>query len=147
MHKTKVSSEDEEPQELAHFRREWLAELQKKKIGTNIATATPLVPAVIEAPVTQASAVRIPWPASALAQDYSGPSNAGHPFALPNGSISSSSTTPLPRSVKSALKAYRQAVEHEQRGELDDALILYRQAFRMVRREQVVIAPYDPIFI
>jgi len=31
-----------------------------------------------------------------------------------------------------ALTTYRQAVEHEQRGQLDDALVLYRQAFRMV---------------
>ena len=31
-----------------------------------------------------------------------------------------------------ALTVYRQAVEHEQGGRLDDALVLYRQAFRMV---------------
>ena len=32
-----------------------------------------------------------------------------------------------------ALTIYRQAVEHEQHGQLDDALVLYRQAFRMVQ--------------
>ncbi|PPQ67877.1 hypothetical protein CVT25_010316 [Psilocybe cyanescens] len=33
--------------------------------------------------------------------------------------------------LERALKAYRQAVEHEQKSELDQALILYRQAFRL----------------
>jgi F-box protein 9 len=126
----KTSSEDDEPQELARFRREWLAELQKKKQTDPTG-------------VTQPVAVKQrwkPWAASAAPQNYPGPSAqtlTGRPSTLPNVSISSSSVergiTPLPRTVSSALNVYRQAVEHEQRGELDDALLLYRQAFRTVR--------------
>jgi F-box protein 9 len=138
--KAKEPSEDEEPQELAHFRREWLAELLKKKTDTGTATAT----SIGGPPVTEASAVKLSrdlWPSFAAPQNYPGPSSqtiAGRPSALSNVSISSSSiehsSTPLPRTISSAINIYRQAVEHEQRGDLDDALLLYRQAFRMVRR-------------
>lgn len=134
-------SEDEEPQELARFRREWLAELLQRKTRTGVSTTSQ--DPVISGPVTpsQAGAVspsRDPWPTSVGSQNYQGPSSqtiASHPSSFSNVSISSSSiehrTTPLPRHVSSALNVYRKAVEHEQRGELDEALLLYRQAFRM----------------
>ncbi|KIK08825.1 hypothetical protein K443DRAFT_671883 [Laccaria amethystina LaAM-08-1] len=73
------ASPEEEPEELARFRAEWLAELQKH-----------------DAPPTQ------PAP-------------------------STSARTAL----ASALDVYRRAVQHEQRGELDDALRSYRQAFNL----------------
>lgn len=38
---------------------------------------------------------------------------------------------PLPAKVAAALEVYRQAVAHEQRSQLNEALRLYRQAFRM----------------
>lgn len=124
----------EEPDELVHFRREWLAELEKKKSSNGAATASPDAVVSERRPfVTQSSAGKpgFPWSAS-------GPSSQnipGHPFALSNAAISSiEHSNILPRSNSSALNIYRQAVDHEQRGELDDALLLYRQAFRMVRR-------------
>ena len=75
-----ASPEQEEPEELARFRAEWLAEVQKH-----------------DAPPTQ-----------------SVPSTSAH------------------TSLASALDVYRRAVQHEQRGELDDALRSYRQAFNLV---------------
>ncbi|EDR14575.1 uncharacterized protein LACBIDRAFT_305309 [Laccaria bicolor S238N-H82] len=75
-------SEQEEPEELARFRAEWLAELQKH-----------------DAPRIQ--------------QIQLGP------------------PTSAPATLASALDLYRRAVQHEQRGELDDALRSYRQAFHL----------------
>ena len=75
-----ASPEQEEPEELARFRAEWLAEVQKH-----------------DAPPTQPV-----------------PSTSAH------------------NALASALDVYRRAVQHEQRGELDDALRSYRQAFNLV---------------
>jgi F-box protein 9 len=134
------SEDDDEPQELARFRREWVAELQKK---TDIHSAAPTSydPTNVTQPPIAVNPRWEPWSTSAAPQNYPGPSSrtiTGQPSALSNVSISSSSiergAAPLPRTVSSALNVYRQAVEHEQRGELDDALLLYRQAFRTVRR-------------
>ena len=75
-----ASPEQEEPEELARFRAEWLAEVQKH-----------------DTPPTQPV-----------------PSTSAH------------------NALASALDVYRRAVQHEQRGELDDALRSYRQAFSLV---------------
>lgn len=71
------ASAEPEPEELARFRAEWLAELH--------------------APPTQPV-----------------PSSSAH------------------TALADALDVYRRAVQHEQRGELDDALRSYRQAFNLV---------------
>jgi F-box protein 9 len=111
-----MSPSEEGPSELVKFREEWLAELRKRKanpIGsdTNLPPDIPSIPTDSNVPTSP------------------GPSRATHP-ALSRGEIipqSHASTT-----LENALSFYRQAVEHEQRGALDQALQLYRQAFRLV---------------
>ena len=60
---------------------------------------------------------------------------ANPPAAPPEQASTSEASNPLHssalRSRKDALEVYSKAVTHEQAGELDDALRLYRQAFRM----------------
>jgi len=113
---------EEEPSELVKFREEWLAELRRRKASpdTNVpaSVGTPDIPSI----PTDSGTSKVPGP--------SHPLPATHP-ALSRGEIlpqSHVSTT-----LENALSFYRQAVEHEQRSDLDQALQLYRQAFRLVR--------------
>ena len=112
---------EEEPSELVKFREEWLAELRRRKASsdTNVpaSVGTPDIPSI----PTDSGTSKVPGP--------SHPLPATHP-ALSRGEIlpqSHVSTT-----LENALIFYRQAVEHEQRSDLDQALQLYRQAFRLV---------------
>ncbi|KAF8479810.1 hypothetical protein DFH94DRAFT_631706 [Russula ochroleuca] len=95
-----VAVEEEETDELRRFRESWKRELQEKK-------------------KLQQSLQDSAPPAAALPEQLS----------------STSETNPLHHSGvfrprNDALEVYSRAVKHEQAGELDDALRLYRQAFR-----------------
>lgn len=96
----------EEPQDLARFRQEWLAEVQHRK-----------TPSTGKATTSNTS---------------SGPAAHTTIDAVRSVVSTTSPNVPLPPTLGSAINVYRQAVENEQRGNLDEALILYRQAFRMV---------------
>lgn len=118
---------EEEPSELVKFREEWLAELRRRKdnpVGsdTNVpASVGILVSSDIPSDFGTSNVPTSPGPSRTL--------STTHP-ALSRGEIlpqSHASTT-----LENALSFYRQAVEHEQRSNLDQALLLYRQAFRLV---------------
>jgi F-box protein 9 len=112
---------EEEPSELVKFREEWLAELRRRKDSSD--TNVPAFVGIPDIP-SDFGTSHVP--------NSPGPSHplpATHP-ALSRGEIlpqSNVSTT-----LENALSFYRQAVEHEQRSDLDQALQLYRQAFRLV---------------
>ena len=114
---------EEEPSELVKFREEWLAELRRRKanpLGSDTNVSASDIPSI----PTDLGTSYVP-----TAPDPSRPLPATHP-ALSRGEIlpqSHASTT-----LENALSFYRQAVEHEQRSDLDQALQLYRQAFRLV---------------
>lgn len=130
---------EEEPAELARFRAEWLAELQKRKAedAAGSQTAPPNFEVNLKAESSSSSGIHAP--SVAAPQDTPGPSTqtiSGTPAALtyvsPAAVRGGSAALPLNPVLGTALNIYRRAVEHEQRSELDDALLLYRQAFRMV---------------
>ncbi|KAF8159469.1 hypothetical protein B0H34DRAFT_703607 [Crassisporium funariophilum] len=122
------SPEAVELPELSRFREEWLAELERRKVE---ASGSPPVSSganaisgssqVTEGPL---SPVRQNFARSPVVPAHSRTLPSSHP-ALNNHSFASSTI------LENALKIYRQAVEHEQRSELDQALLLYRQAFRL----------------
>ncbi|KAF8074834.1 hypothetical protein FPV67DRAFT_1408248 [Lyophyllum atratum] len=127
-------STDVEPQELARFRAEWLAELQSRKAAKSLAGKQVNLALASEpqqgTSKTVAKSPVIPAPFPQVGP--STPTIAGVPPALAKFTPSAQLVdSPLPHKLGSALSIYRRAVEHEQRGELDDALVLYRQAFRM----------------
>jgi F-box protein 9 len=108
----------EESQELSRFRQEWLAELSARRSSVSAADA----PSNLPGPTHQSSQAH-PSTSTTVAQKP----------AVPTVSLPSIQASAVLSDVQaSALEKYRQAIQHEQRGQLDDALTLYRHAFRIV---------------
>jgi F-box protein 9 len=122
-------SPEEESSELAKFRAEWRAELERRKQVSRPSLSTPSSSSATIRP-TEVPHV---YPAASTQekQGHSIPFDGQHPAITPDGEILDQKH---PKALSSALNTYRQAVQHEQAGDLDSALMCYRQAFRMVRR-------------
>lgn len=118
----------EETEELKQFREAWKAEVRKKKeVGTSVeqegtTSKAPKSPILDLAPNIDKGILGLSTPNVTL----SAPEEVVVPPAhrLTAAAIASSSGS------SPAVAIYRQAVLHEQKGELDEALALYRQAFR-----------------
>ncbi len=120
---SQVSSE--EPEELVRFREQWLAEVRSKKKAPQSQDAGSAPPA--------AAFEALPPPQVLLR-----PATIHHVQAAIHHNPpavrrlpSSIGPAPLGPALQRAVEVYRKAVQHEQRSELDDALHLYRSAFRM----------------
>ncbi|KAK7025237.1 hypothetical protein R3P38DRAFT_2953464 [Favolaschia claudopus] len=115
--------------ELARFREEWKKEVERKRnpppSEAGPSSNQPRRPlSIIEYDISEASSSGTATP---------GPSSetiAGAPSALTAaaGLINPSN---IPAGTQRAIAVYSQAVKHEQEGQLDTALSLYRAAFRM----------------
>jgi F-box protein 9 len=114
------SGDQPESEDLTKFRQEWLQELRKRKDAPTLdaGTSAPLFPRNLANEAESRSLVK---------ELRNSPD---HPLVR-NGEIGGDED--MPSSLKKALDIYRRAVSHEQTGKLDEALLLYRQAFRMVR--------------
>ncbi|KAF7430901.1 hypothetical protein PC9H_006616 [Pleurotus ostreatus] len=121
---------EEEPEELARFREQWKAEvrrnIQKPKAETSATTAATAPQPTSPLPIRVQPRVR---PANhVVGSSQPGPSSetiSGLPATRPALTAQASSA------LFSAVRVYRNAVQCESRGELDEAMVLYRQAFRM----------------
>ncbi|EKM81707.1 hypothetical protein AGABI1DRAFT_70096 [Agaricus bisporus var. burnettii JB137-S8] len=120
---TELSPEEESP-ELARFREEWKAELERRKQATRTSLQTPS-----SSSTTRPTEVPHIFPARSTKETHgsSTPFDGQHPAITPDGEILDQKR---PKALSSALGVYRQAVLHEQAGDLDSALMCYRQAFR-----------------
>jgi F-box protein 9 len=122
-----TSKDEDDTVELARFRQEWLAELQRKLSGTVTGTATS---ASTQLPTKES--IRY-TNESILEATYSQEPIPSHRnLVIRPASKEDVRTVASSSLISKALKIYRQAVAHEQRNELDQALLLYRQAFRLV---------------
>ena len=129
------SKEEDDTVELARFRQEWLTELQRRKASTATGTGTTTFSAELTQQSNTKEPIRQTSESAPNATSSRGivPSRrnlATHPALNEDGRIASSSQ--ISKALESALNIYRRAVAHEQRGELDQAILLYRQAFRLV---------------
>ena len=145
-----ASKEEYDTAELAIFRQEWLKELHRRKAelpGTVTTSTGTSRTTAISAGSTQQS--QSPLSATKYLTGQISKENessleatsfrevvpkhrnlATHPALNKDGRIAPSFQ--IPKALESALNIYRQAVAHEQRGELDQAIHLYRQAFHLV---------------
>ena len=133
------SKEDDDTAELARFRQEWLTELHRRKAE---------LPGTVTRPGTTASRVDSAFPTKdpagqifrenepsleATSSREVVPNRrilATHPALNDDGHIAPSYQ--ISKALESALNIYRRAVALEQQGELDQAILFYRQAFRLV---------------
>ncbi|TFK39816.1 hypothetical protein BDQ12DRAFT_512503 [Crucibulum laeve] len=127
-----VPPPEEEPQELARFREEWKAELQRRRAATAAtqASSSPPQPASSSESTLPASPPAKVFVPVSVSQPRAGPSKNVLPETHPalNGTERPTYVSP---GLGNALSIYRQAVYAEQRSDLDEALLLYRQAFRL----------------
>jgi len=128
-----IPSPEEEPSELARFRAEWRAELESRKRSQPKAGQAPGIETVPAPGPSSSKATGLPFVFPVLRPKEQGTSSANtfngpHPGIAPDGRVINPMGT---RALDNALRIYRQAVFHEQAGDLDEALSLYRQAFRV----------------
>lgn len=124
---------DQEPAELARFREQWRAEVRERQAattsgaqiepvtGASTAAARTISPARSDASVKPANSLS----ASRRPATYV---VAGASTATTHASHGQSHLSP---NLARAVEVYRKAVFHEQHSQLDEALRLYRQAFRL----------------
>lgn len=118
------SEPEQEPEELVRFREQWRKELERKRAQPASVDEDQATTPTVSSSGTASQAV--------YTQQQPGPSShtiAGAPTA--SSLQTSHGTTAMTPGLTSAIALYRRAVQHEQQSELDDALRLYRQAFRM----------------
>lgn len=129
-----------EREELARFREEWKAEVMRNRRGPATVTrrdqpkqpapqAVPEKDSESTSPPVHAHSPRLTVDPTTVAPSLSAASSSKDPASLP-----------LPPKLRKAVEIYEQAVLHEQRSELDEALRLYRQAFRL---DENVARVYD----
>ncbi|KAH9940850.1 uncharacterized protein BXZ73DRAFT_98683 [Epithele typhae] len=127
----------EESEELVRFRQQWLEEVRSKKHHPptheqSSSTETPGSSAPASADAGSSSSAQEP-PASPTAPHHRPhvhrPPRQGADVVTrgPKGAVKAQFSP----SLKLAVDMYRHAVQQEQKGDLDDALRLYRNAFRM----------------
>lgn len=136
--KKRVEDLSDDPEELRRFREEWKLEVKRRKAGVIPENNSIAGPSDDTSSIVSTSGSTIPsssrnsfFPTSAENRAPSSPISAPS-TGVPSGTAPFHVTTapPLSRGSSSAVATYRQAVLHEQRGELDEALALYRSAFR-----------------
>ncbi|KAM6497125.1 hypothetical protein JOM56_007598 [Amanita muscaria] len=129
--------------ELARFREQWKAEVRKRKNPSDfIASASSSNDQPRPSPVSPTVL------ATTQKLEYPSPKHVSLPTeAIPSGKVHENTTVPS-NNLRSALQVYSEAIQREQNGDLEDALQLYRQAFRMdshvdrayAREEKLAIA-------
>ncbi|KAI0040964.1 hypothetical protein FA95DRAFT_789684 [Auriscalpium vulgare] len=120
------ATEEEESEELKKFRQQWREEVQRKK-GESLRSVevVPTESSISTSKQTHrpSSSLEVPHVEVAkLLAPLGNPPSASSSTFISNGSIPAR---------RNALAIYKQAVKCEQASELDEALRLYRQAFRM----------------
>ncbi|KAI8996389.1 hypothetical protein BD414DRAFT_477782 [Trametes punicea] len=119
----------DEPEELVRFRQQWLEEVRGKR---NAPPKQGGDPAPVPSSSTASEAPARPRSPSGHHPPQHHPSHdAQTSHSVAKRPLHSAAPTPFGPALQRAVEVYRKAVQHEQRGELDDALRLYRTAFRM----------------
>ncbi|PIL25140.1 hypothetical protein GSI_13029 [Ganoderma sinense ZZ0214-1] len=124
---SKSGVQTEGSDELARFRQQWLEEVRKKKTHTSqddtrATTSSKAVEAATHSPPHSPSAHRT---THRRTSHHDEPAVVIKPGA-PREAVAQFSPT-----LQRAVEVYQKAVQHEQKSELDDALRLYRTAFRL----------------
>ncbi|KAG1860684.1 hypothetical protein DFJ58DRAFT_701133 [Suillus subalutaceus] len=130
-----ILAPEQEPAELARFREQWKAEVRERRAAATSGAQTQPVPGAntaAERAISPARSDASSKPAITNTLSASrGPAThvvAGAPTVITHASHGQSHLSP---NLAHAVEVYRKAVFHEQHSQLDEALRLYRQAFRL----------------
>lgn len=135
--KTAQSDSQEDPEELARFREQWKEEVRRKKEA--VLAQTPQSPNLDNGSTSQPdrklSEAKLPsnepHPPPTTSRVILGPNIANDISPVPKPLSTEAKNIELTPKLRVAVDVYRDAVTHEQRSDLDQALVLYRKAFRM----------------
>ncbi|KAH7890847.1 hypothetical protein F5I97DRAFT_1839250 [Phlebopus sp. FC_14] len=122
---------DEESEELLRFREDWKQEVRRRRAEERQSSSD-----TVRAHHPSPSATNPVSPTPVTAEHKHVASGSLPRFTSPSQSIStpvhtSHGQSQLSKPLARAIEVYRSAVQHEQESQLDDALRLYRQAFRL----------------
>ncbi|KAH9840249.1 uncharacterized protein C8Q71DRAFT_746458 [Rhodofomes roseus] len=116
-------------EDLARFREEWKEEVRRKKAAAHAGPSKPEGPSDT-APSQQNGPEALQKDKSPdVPQTAVHPAKAYHPVHVPR--FTDTTSAPLGPKLQRAVEVYRRAVLCEQQSNLDEALALYRTAFRM----------------
>jgi F-box protein 9 len=138
------SKEEDDTAELARFRQEWLTELNRHKpelsgtVTTGPGNGTTDISAESTSPLSSTKDLtgqifkeNESLEATSSREVIPNRRNlTTHPALNEDDRIAPSFQ--ISKALESALNIYRRAVAHEQQGEFDQAILLYRQAFHLV---------------
>jgi F-box protein 9 len=127
---------DQEPAELARFREQWKAEVRERQAATTSGaqiepvTGASTAAARATSPARSDASVKPATLTNSLSASRRPATNvvAGASTVTTHASHGQSHLSP---NLTRAVEVYRKAVFHEQHSQLDEALRLYRQAFRL----------------
>jgi len=127
--KGSVSEGNPESEDLKKFRQEWFQELRKRNAMRTLDEGTAGTSAILPSQAENSQNVANRSLVTNVDKSKELWKTSDHPL-ISDGEIRGQDD--MPPSLRRALDIYRRAVSHEQIGELDEALTLYRQAFRLV---------------
>lgn len=117
-------------EELARFRQQWLEEVRTKQKAHATQDDTHYPPSS-STQVVEASAYLAPHSPPAHRTTHRRTSHHEEHTVVTKLGPPREAAVPFSPTLQRAVEAYRKAVQHEQKSELDDALRLYRTAFRL----------------
>ncbi|KAI1793519.1 hypothetical protein LXA43DRAFT_971860 [Ganoderma leucocontextum] len=123
----KSSAETEDSEELARFRWQWLEEVRSKQKAH--ASQDGAVTSVSQ--VAEAATHSPPHSPPAHRTTHRRASHHDDPLVVNKHGTAHAPTAQFSPALQRAVEVYQKAVQHEQKSELDDALRLYRTAFRL----------------
>lgn len=119
------TSTKEESAELWQFREQWKEEVRRRREVEHHQATSPEPLNQHKASSSEIHARSHPSPRATPPATWSVPGTSHQPLHALHGQ------SPLSGTIARAVEIYRSAVQHEQKSDLDEALRLYRQAFRL----------------
>ncbi|KAG2365015.1 hypothetical protein BDR07DRAFT_1481870 [Suillus spraguei] len=128
-----IPAPEQEPAELARFREQWKAEVRERQATSTSGTQTRPIPGTSTAAGRAISPARSDASAktATITNTHSASRGPAIHFVAGAPTVTSHGQTRLGPNLIHAVEVYRKAVFHEQHSQLDQALQLYRQAFRL----------------
>jgi F-box protein 9 len=129
------STNGDVPSELERFRKEWEAEVKARRDGVSIGPVRWKSDREERQEAESSSAAQ--WRVLPKDMDERHPDQPGSSPPTSKSPVLARTNVIRAQRANDALEIYSRAVEHEQSGQLNDALLLYRRAFKLNGRLKI----------